>query len=315
MKICYYDEVDHYDVHRLTMLAFGWAMRPREIRYLMRHDPRVMDGYGLYAVEDGLVVAQVVPLHMPVRLTSGVEVVGGMAGVCSLPSIWGRGYARALLERAHELYREEGYDISTLMTSRNIRGYGIYRRLRYVDLAPFRHATHRVKGRRAGAKGLRLRRAKKGDLPTIQSLFELQVEGQYGWTERNPRVLRNLVRLYPKTLEAYHLVLRDGKAVGYVRAPRGEAYVADEAIVSRLGDLSEALRSLEGRSKREYGTVANVICQRDTSRLAGLGYAIDGPAMATVMATPLNRRHRAAELPRVFGADEGRLVLYPTDWF
>src|SRR6266571_2490305 len=81
------------------------------------------------------VVAQVVPLRFPVRLASGVEEVGGVAGVCSHPSVWGRGFAHRLMDAAHTRLRELGLRISTLTTSRNIRGYRVYAKMGYADFA------------------------------------------------------------------------------------------------------------------------------------------------------------------------------------
>lgn len=74
MQLRTYDEVDPYEVYKLTMLTFGWPLTPRYVRHFLRRDPRRCDGFAIYAMEGGKPVAQVVPLKMPVRLTGGVEV-------------------------------------------------------------------------------------------------------------------------------------------------------------------------------------------------------------------------------------------------
>jgi GNAT superfamily N-acetyltransferase len=189
MQVRTYEEVDPYEVYKLTMVTFRWPLTPKYVRHFLRRDPRRCDGYALYAVEHGRPVAQVVPLRMPVRLTNGVEGVGGVAGVCSLPSVWGRGFARGRIERAHDIYRELGLRITTLTTSRNIRGYGIYRKMGYVDLGDFFQASRTLPSGGRGRGGLRVRRASPRDLPEIQASFERYTADLLGWTERDPRLL------------------------------------------------------------------------------------------------------------------------------
>jgi len=102
MQIRWYDEVDAHDVFRLNLAAFGHGLSEDWVRLARRRDPRVSDGYAIYAVEGPKPVAQVIPERMPVRLMSGPEVVGAVAGVCGHPGVWGRRYAAKLMERAGE---------------------------------------------------------------------------------------------------------------------------------------------------------------------------------------------------------------------
>ena len=81
MQIRTYEEVDPREVFRLTMLTFGWRLTPDLVRHFLRRDPATVPGYSFYAVEAGHVMAQAVPMLMNVRLTTGVEQVGGVAGV------------------------------------------------------------------------------------------------------------------------------------------------------------------------------------------------------------------------------------------
>ena len=165
MQIRTYEEVDSGEVYRLAMLSFGWRLTPDLVRHLVRRDPAAVPGYAFYAVERGHVVAQVVPMLMDVRLTSGIERVGGVAGVCSLPSVWGRGYARRLMAHTHRYFRDQGLDLCTLTTSRNIRGYRIYRRMGYVDLAQFPLGVRLLPPRRNRPVGVGFRKVRRDDLP------------------------------------------------------------------------------------------------------------------------------------------------------
>lgn len=315
MQVRTYDEVDPHEVYRLTMAAFGWPLTPKYVRHRLRRDPYVLEGFAIYAVERNRPVAQVVPLAMPVQLTRGVETVGAIQGVCSLTPVWGKGYARRLMEHAHDMYRQRGLRIATLVASRNTRGYGIYRKMGYVDLATFYRGTRRMPARRPKPPGLRLRKATRKDLPRIQSLFEAYTRGLYGWTQRDPRYLPMEVSWDRGVLDAFRIALRDGAAVGYLRVQPGWNVLATEVILPRIRDFRAAIRTLEAREKREFATVLTITSERERARYRAVGYDLYGPMMASAMAMPLGRRPRAQDLPRLFGARQGRFVLYETDFF
>ncbi len=315
MQVRTYEEVDPYEVYKLTMATFGWPLTPKYFRRFLRRDPRRCDGCAIYAAEHGRPVAQVVPLQMPVRLTRGVEVVGGIAGVCSLPSVWGRGFARGLMERAHDIYRELGLGITTLTTSRNIRGYGIYRRMGYADLGDFLQASRTLPTGGRGRRGFRVRRASRRDLPGIQASFERCTADLLGWTERDPRLLEARVAWDRKELDEYRMAVRDGEVVGYLRTSPQDNITAEEAMIPDLKDFRAAHRALEAREKRGYAVVRGITCARDSKRYRSIGYDINGPRLGVAMAMPLKGSARARDLPRLFGVPQGRFVLYSTDWF
>ncbi len=315
MQIRTYDEVDPYQVYRLTMIAFGWPLTPEHVKDSLERDPRVLEGYGIYAVERGKVLSQVVPMRMPVRLSSGVETVGGIVGVCSLPTVWGQGYARRLMERAHEMYKELGLRISALTTSPNIRGYNIYRKMGYVDLASFYRGAKKLPQKRSKPKGVRIRKATRKDLANIQAFYERHVRGQYGWVRRDPALLPMRATRDPKALENYRIVERKGKATGYIRIPPGQSVLASEPVVPREADFNAAIRVLEAAEARAYASLGDASSDRDLNRYRAIGYDLYGPTLGTAMAAPLSSGLRARDLPGLFGGPQGRFVLYPTDGF
>src|SRR2546425_9564124 len=140
MRVRTYDEIDPLAAFRLGVVSFGSAWDEAKVRRVRAHDRTYLEEFALYAEERGRVLAQVVPRRLAVRTTNGVEEVGGLAAVCSHPGVWGRGFARRLIEATHDLFRELGLSMSALTTSRNIRGYGVGAELGYVDLAPFQQA-------------------------------------------------------------------------------------------------------------------------------------------------------------------------------
>src|SRR2546427_7199536 len=141
MRVRTYDEIEPLEAFRLSFLTVGSAWDEAKVRRVRAHDRTYLEEFALYAVERGRVRAQVVPRRLAVRTTSGVEEIGGLAAVCSHPAVWGRGFARRLIEATHDRFRELGMRVSALTTSRNIRGYGVYAKLGYLGLAPVRTAN------------------------------------------------------------------------------------------------------------------------------------------------------------------------------
>lgn len=315
MRIRTYDEVDPFEIHKLTLASFGWAAPESRMRRAIREDPRVLDGYGRYIVERGRVLAQVVPLKMPVRLTSGVETIGGVAAVCSLPEVWGRGYIRRLMEHVHDLYRREGIRISALTTSRNIRGYGVYRKLGYVDLAPFYRATKRIRRRPSPPEGVRLRTPRRRDVPRIQALFREFARPFYGWTERDAMFLGGEQIWFDRPLDRFRLMYHGGELVGYFRTVPGEEDFTQEYALRRSADLRAAVRAVEAKARFGFSNVAPLTAAADLARFRRLGYGIVGPTPGKAMAVPLVTELRARDIPRLFGVPQGRFLLYPTDSF
>ena len=320
MQIRTYEEVDPREVFRLTMLTFGWRLTPDLVRHFLRRDPATVPGYAFYAVETGHVMAQAVPMLMNVRLTTGVEQVGGVAGVCSLPSVWGRGYARRLMTHTHGFFREQGVGLSTLTTSRNIRGYRIYRRMGYVDLARLPLGVRSLSPRTTRPAGVGFRKVRRDDLPRLQTFFAQYVRGHLGWTERDPRRLACSAAWDSHVLDRYRMVMRNGRPVGYVHRSSGgwthgaEVVVSEETIVPVKEDFRATVRALEAKAKGPFAAVDATGSRRDQGWYRSLGYRLDDSLPATVMALPLDGR-RPKDAPRLFGGPQGKFVMHATDWF
>src|SRR5437899_6514198 len=140
MRVRTYDEIEPLEAFRLSFLTFGIAWDEAKVRRVRSHDRTYLEEFALYAEEHGRVLAQVVPRRLAVRTTSGVEEIGGLAAVCSHPAVWGRGFARRLIEATHDRFRELGIHVSALTTTRSRRGHGVQTKLGYVELAPIRQA-------------------------------------------------------------------------------------------------------------------------------------------------------------------------------
>ena len=315
MKILTYDELDPYDIHRLCMTSFGWAATEKEVRVLVRRDPRYFDFFAVYAADGGKPLAQVVPLRMPVNLKTGVTEVGGLQAVCSHPSVWGKGYARRLMQHVHDMFRSLDLDVSTLTTSRNIRGYHVYKSLGYADLGPFLRGFRKVPKDRPRPDGLRMRKAKKSDLPVIQRLFDEYAREDFGWTRRLPQVLPTTAALFPKHLGFYRLIFRDRKAVGYLRTRPKVGVNIEELIAPDFRDFKDAVALMECAVRGKVAMVTWITSGKDKRRFSKLGYDLEGPIGDTTMAVPIGKRVKARDIPSLFGVTADRFAHYPGDDF
>jgi len=315
MKILTYDDLDPYDIHRLSMTSFGWAATQKEVRAFVRRDPRYFEFYAVYAVDGGKPLAQVVPLRMPVHLTSGVTEVGGLQAVCSHPSVWGKGYARRLMQHTHDIFRSLDIEISTLTTSRNIRGYHVYKSLGYADLGPFLRGFRKVPKNRPRPDGVRLRRAKRSDLAVIQRLFERYTKSDFGWTRRLPQVVPTSVALFPKHLGYYRMIVRDREPVGYLRTRPNVGIDVEELIAPRYRDFKDAVALIERSVRGKVAMVTWITSGKDKRRFRRLGYDLEGPIGDTTMAVPLGRRVKPREIQALFGVTRDSFAHYPTDDF
>lgn len=314
MQIKTYDEIDPDEVYRLGMAAFGRALDEARIRKLRRVDARYMEGFAMYAVERGKVLAQVVPVRLPVRLSTGVEEVGGLQAVCSYPAVWGQGYTRRLMEIAHERFREEGLRISTLTTSTNTRGHDVYRKLGYVDLAPFYLGTRRIPVDRRASNGVRTRRATRKDLSRIHELYLNATRGLLGWTKRLPGQLVAQWGAFPRERPWYRVVVRDGQVTGSYRARPDDHIAMEDVLAASERDFLATVAAAETAARGRIATSNWITCRRDMRRFENLGYRLDLLSDST-MAMPLNDGVRARNLPQLFGGTTGRFVHYPTDDF
>lgn len=314
MQIKGYDEVDPYEAVRLSLAAFRRTLQPEQIAALVRTDPWYAYGYGVYAVERGRLLAQAVPLKFAVRLATGVETVGGIAGVCSLPSVWGQGYARRLLEHLHDRFRRDGLRIATLTTSRNLRGHRLYRGLGYVDLAPFYLGTKVLGPRRRRETDLRIRRARRPDLPRVHELYRDAARGLLGWTERHPDEVAVHTAIVAHERACYRVATRGRRAVGYFRTHADGGCLMEEVVAPKEADFRDLVAAIEADSRRRVATAEWITCGRDAARFRRLGYRLD-PTGDTTMAAALGHGLRSRDLPRLFGGTTGRFLQYPSDDF
>ncbi|MFQ6128491.1 MAG: GNAT family N-acetyltransferase [Thermoplasmata archaeon] len=188
MRIVSYDETDREDVLAMNIVAFGWPLTEELVRKHLKHDSRWMENVGVFAVERCRTVAQVITLRIPTRTTEGLETVGGIAGVTVVPGVARRGIATALMEAAHDVYRENDIRISFLLTGESLVAFHLYRKLGYLDVAPLTFAQKLI--RMSGKpRGLKLRVYRRKDWRTTDELHSRAVRRLMGFVVRQPAFL------------------------------------------------------------------------------------------------------------------------------
>jgi ribosomal protein S18 acetylase RimI-like enzyme len=140
LQILTYRELERKSVLLPLMeQAFGWPFDPQEFEKTIKADPRLRDGcIGFCAVDGGKLVGYVGVMDLATRtLQSTVEMAGGIYGVATLPGHTRRGICGALLNRAHEYFKQRGYRFAFLTTSPTLVAYGLYEKLGYFEVTSF----------------------------------------------------------------------------------------------------------------------------------------------------------------------------------
>ncbi len=146
MEILTYKEIVQKD-QLLPLLdhAFGWPFNPQRFEEFARLDPRLKEGaVGFAIVERDHVAGFVGVMDIPTRALDGsVKKVGGVYGVATMATNVRKHISTALMEHAHEYFRERGFCFSFLFTQRYLVSHCMYEKLGYSDLLE-RPSAHRA---------------------------------------------------------------------------------------------------------------------------------------------------------------------------
>jgi len=137
MRILTYDELEcKEELFPLFYRAFGHPFDPWRFEEDRAKDPVFKDGLAAFcAVVDGTLAGIVGVLEIPTRTVGGEEVVGGLWSVITHPAFPRQGIAAALMERAHQYYKERSIRLVFLTTNSSWGAHRLYRKLGYQDVA------------------------------------------------------------------------------------------------------------------------------------------------------------------------------------
>jgi ribosomal protein S18 acetylase RimI-like enzyme len=186
VKIVSFDELESEEcLLPLLDQAFRWTFNPRTFRKFVRLDPRLRNsGVGFCALDGSRLVGNVGVMDLTTKTLDGkVEHAGGIYGVATLPGYTRKGICSALMNRAHEHFRERGYRFSLLGTSHTIVAHSLYVKLGYSDLFEARSAYKVMKAKSVAPKPKE--KAARLDVDKLLKTYEGLVGGKAGFVVRD----------------------------------------------------------------------------------------------------------------------------------
>jgi len=156
MKILTYrDLISRDGLIPLLDHAFNWVFNQKQFDYFIKVDPRLKNGPICFcAVENGELIGHVGVMDLTTRTLNGeIEHTGGLYGVATLPGHTQKGVCTALMEKAHEYFKEKHYRFSFLSTSPALIAHSFYKNLGYLDIVEYPSAYKAFQKKRLKQSG------------------------------------------------------------------------------------------------------------------------------------------------------------------
>lgn len=308
MKIVEYDNVDPLEALHLNLMGLGFALAPERAALIRRLDARPFPFFALYAIEDGIVAAQVGVFRLPMVSTEGPEDVGGVWAVCTHPAFGGRGLAARLLGEAHARMRAAGLRFSTLGTSRYRVAYALYRRQGYEDVVVSVSALAR---RETACRNTSLRAERAGTerFHLADELFGQVAAGRLGFARRHRPFIPAMVAAGEVDANEIWLLWDSSELAGYALARAAEAVLTvSDLLLRETTNVVEAVAALAQETPTPYVRVA-ATRPSEVASLRNAGYQLAQPDWSTFMIKPLSPRVTAEDARRLFGIGTDRFLI------
>ncbi len=304
MKILEYNDVNPLQVMYLNKVALDFAFTPEMAARIRQSDPRPFPCFGIYAVEDGVVIGQVGIFRLPMVSTEGREDVGGVWAVSTHPQYAGHGVASRLLEEAHARMRQAGLRFSTLGTDRFRVAYKLYRQYGYEEtniwataLAPWEtaHQPTRLRAEPAGPEGY----------DYIEQIFTEIAQEYLGFAWRHTP----FARLRQVSHANIWIILENNRPLGYALATADQTMLAISNLVIQQGtDTAEAVAAIAAELQSAYIQVKASRPSEITS-LRRAGFQLAHPTWDSFMIKPLVPEVTVADARRLFGIGTDRFLI------
>ena len=226
--------------------AFWWPFNPTEFDKTIRTDPRLKDSpVGYAAIRDKQVAGFVGVMDIETRTTqNSVEKVGGIWGVVTHPAYARKGIFKALMERSHDYFKEQGYKFSLLYTSKILIAHAFYQKLGYIDILTHSSAYKIIKGNRKAPKdtGKRV----KVDWDGILKIYNRATENRTGFVVRDKqygKMLETRKRIQPEKT-----IVTD-KGYALLKENEGNTYV-QELMALTKGQASKLVTQIEEKTTK-----------------------------------------------------------------
>ena len=259
MKIITYRELQSKDeLLPLFQHAFWWPFNPKEFEKIIRADPRLKNSpVGYVAVEDNQIAGFVGVMDIATRtLQKSEEIVGGIWGVVTHPVHARKGIFKALMQRSHDYFKEQGYKFSILYTSKILIAYAFYLKLGYKDTMVYPSAYKIIKEKRKTAK--KTRKKIKLDWDKLVGLYNQATKNYTGFVIRDKqygRMLETRKRIQPEK----SIVTDKGYAL--LREDEGNMYVKELLALSKE-ETSKLISEIEEKTAK--GIIYEKVVDKDT---------------------------------------------------
>jgi GNAT superfamily N-acetyltransferase len=313
MKILEYDEVDGQQVLELNLVAFGWFLSPEQAGIIRKADnTRVPEYFALYAVEKGKVLSQVGVVTIDTKTSSELEKVGFIWGVCTRPKAARRGYAKKLLNEAHERLGHEDIRYSFLGTGKSLVAYDLYDKLGYMDFMTFdRGLKVCIKD---GEKELDVTYSSSVRNEIIVELFAKYSKDLLGFIQRPNNFLDvrkawswmpfNLVGAFKKR----------GKHIGYIVASKeGKVIRIRELCCPKIEDIGRCIAAFENKLKPDYLLLDGITGSFLKNAFTKFSFKIFTDSWGILMVKDLNDKHQIKQIRDMYGVGEEKFSMTPID--
>jgi GNAT superfamily N-acetyltransferase len=248
LEISTYRELESKDgLLPLLDHAFNWIFDEHQFGDFVKIDPRLKNSpVGFCALENGRIIGYVGVMDVATRTLEGTtEQVGGLYGVTTLPGFTRRGVFTTLIDKAHEYFREKGYQFSLLGTSPALIAHRLYEKLGYTDAVeyPSAYKVVRNRSRNARAKGL----VSAFEPQKMLNIYNKATIGMTGLVVRDIpylKMLRKVEGIKPKQClidDEGYVVFREDKAAIWVRELIAASKKETEKLVVAIEQRTKAI--------------------------------------------------------------------------
>lgn len=242
------------DIFILWLKSFDFYASPAWLERFGKYEPALGNGpVGMCALLDGEFVGFVGIMQIPTRTKSGeIEMVGGIYGIATRPSVAHQGIGRKLLEESEKWLREHGCRVVFLTTSKSIVAHGWYASVGYTDVAAIDNYSYYYKllKRHLTDHRQKVPKAYRLNMQQVRDTFEWFTQDRCGFVIRHKDGLkaREMQGIFDSKVSlsvdgGYALLLRNPVAIRFceILAHTKKAYtdlmrmaesLANEAVVS-----------------------------------------------------------------------------------
>jgi predicted acetyltransferase len=313
----FFDEIDDpYSATLIFQLSLSWSVTPSLLQELRSSDERYTREFGIFAVtRDGTVASGILLMRFSTQTTQGRLEVGGVNAVSTRPDHARRGLMTAIMNRAHEYFRERELEYSVLTSSRRLGAVAMYQRLGYSEIDRSEVAVKQPnQPRTRSTDDITVRSFSETDIDNVDLVFKRAVEGSTGFICRPKNFLK--VRKYSmgieiKPAENMRIVERDGSVTGYAYWEPNQRVLESPEIMA-LDEVSfhALLADAEGRNPDVAVLVwCDGLTNLEVGWLSEAGYQAPLEAYGSFLVKSLREKTDSNRIERMYGVDSGKFRI------